>query len=456
MRVSDSGHSVDLEVLVRTDRSGGLNGSPVGESGLSIVEPGVAEVLDVVVVHVGHAGGELRSVQSAAEREELGTNLLVDVVVVLSVLERLEEVGAATNDFNVVEVVGVDSGQADTAVVHLASENFVTVEVVSEDTGVGVGEVVGIGSGHIDEFSEEGVHRVVLLLDVVEVLGVLVNSVGTEHVFEQKETVVVGVLDRRGIVEDTSVGVDHLVVTDEHQGGGSEGLVGVHGLGNSGLGDLSEGLVDLVNERVVVDTTSSNNHNVVTEVVGSSVASECVGIDAVQLVGFSLDGLSEHVVSVGVEMHVFEGSFLVVSRGGFVLSSNFLLGKLNLCGVEGSVGESVTENGDSSGNVTLEDLETEASLLTGRFGIKMSSHVLNFLSKFGLGAARGSAGEELVQQVRSTSSLESILAGSGADVDTNTSKRQIVLVKAIFDLRGGLRASLFSANSDAIGECRGL
>lgn len=48
-------------------------------------------------------------------------------------------------------------------------------------------------------------HRVVLLLGGVKVLGVLVNSILTEHVLEEKETVVVRIVESRCVVEDTNV-----------------------------------------------------------------------------------------------------------------------------------------------------------------------------------------------------------------------------------------------------------
>lgn len=140
-------------------------------------------------------------------------------------------------------------------------------------------------------------------------------------------------------------------------------------------------------------------------------------------------------------MTVFKSGVLVVGVVGLVFSNNFLLGELNFGGVEGSVGNGISEDRDSSTDFTLEDLEANRLLLTAWEGTEASSHLLNFLSEISLGAARGSAGEELLEEVGGTSGLESIVTGSCANVDSN---------------RGGLCASLLSANSDAIGECRGL
>lgn len=71
----------------------------------------------------------------------------------------------------------IDSGQASTAVVHLASENLISEEVVTEDSAVTVCEVVGISQSNIGKVSQESVHAVVLLLDVVQVFSVLIDSV---------------------------------------------------------------------------------------------------------------------------------------------------------------------------------------------------------------------------------------------------------------------------------------
>jgi len=203
--VSDSGHGVNFEVLVRTNLRHLLDGTPVSERRLGIVEPLVAHVFHVIVVHVSNTGSNLTSVNSSVEEQELGTNFLVDFLGGLGKHELVVEGIAATDHFDVVEVVRVDGGKADTAVVHLSGEHLVTVEVVAENAAVGVGIVVSIGVGDINEISEKGVHGVVLLLDIVEVLSVLVDAVVTEHVLQKKETIVVSVLDAGGIVEHTNV-----------------------------------------------------------------------------------------------------------------------------------------------------------------------------------------------------------------------------------------------------------
>lgn len=177
MSISHSRHCVDLEVFVRTDTGDGLDGSPVGPTGLSIVEPLLAQMLHVVSVNVGNAVSDLRSMDTAADRKQLGTDFLVDSLVGLSCQERIPEVGTTTDDFDVVEIVTVDGGEASTAIVHLAGEDFISEEVVTKETVIGVGEVVRISHSNIRKVTEESMHRIVLLFDIIDVLGVLVDSV---------------------------------------------------------------------------------------------------------------------------------------------------------------------------------------------------------------------------------------------------------------------------------------
>ena len=77
MHVCNSCSCVHLEVLVRSHLRHHLDWSPVGERWLSIVEPLVAELLDVVVVNVSNSLGNLASWESSAQEEHLGANIMV-------------------------------------------------------------------------------------------------------------------------------------------------------------------------------------------------------------------------------------------------------------------------------------------------------------------------------------------------------------------------------------------
>lgn len=178
----------------------------------------------MVLVDVGHSLRDLGARDSPAKEVDLLSDLVDVVLGVLLSHELVVQVVSASEDLDVSHVVAVDGGSVDSAVVHLSNKDLVSEEVVSEDSRVGVGEEMAVLHGHVGKVSEEGVHGVVLLEHVVQVTGVGLNSVVSEHVLEEEETVVVGVLDRWSIVEHSSVGVDHLIVSDHEKTGVEHGL----------------------------------------------------------------------------------------------------------------------------------------------------------------------------------------------------------------------------------------
>jgi hypothetical protein len=195
MHVGNSAHGVNLVVFVRSGRGGGLNGSSVSEGRLGIIVPLVAHVFHVIGVEVGNTLGNFRARDATTLLDHLESDLTVGGGLALGVVhEGVVDVVARADNLNIVHVVTVDSGEAHTAVVHLSSENFVSEEVVSEKTRVGVRVEQSFTEGDINEVSEEGVHGVILLLGIVEVLSMFVNSVASEHVLKEQETVVIGVL----------------------------------------------------------------------------------------------------------------------------------------------------------------------------------------------------------------------------------------------------------------------
>ena len=46
------------------------------------------------------------------------------------------ELVASSENFNVIEEVGVDGGETDSTVVHLAGEYFISIEVISKNTTI--------------------------------------------------------------------------------------------------------------------------------------------------------------------------------------------------------------------------------------------------------------------------------------------------------------------------------
>ncbi len=102
MSVGDGRHRVYLEVLVGTDGRSALNGSPVGETWLSVVEPLVAKMLNVVVIEVAHTRSDFRTMNAAAKAQKLTSDFLVQLCICFLFEKAIPKVIAATNNFYVV------------------------------------------------------------------------------------------------------------------------------------------------------------------------------------------------------------------------------------------------------------------------------------------------------------------------------------------------------------------
>lgn len=334
--IGNGAHGVHLEVLVTSNLCRLLNRSPVGERGLGIIEPVVAEVLDVVVVEMGNALGDLAAWHSAVELEDLVTDGVGNLAGRLLVQELVVESVTPSEHLHVIQEMRIDSGEAHSAVVHLSGEDFVSEEVVAKDTAVGVSVVERVASGDVDQVSEESVHGVVLFLHVIQVLSVLVDSVGAEHVLKQQESIVVVVLDGGSVVENSHVGVVHLVVSDKQQSRNVNRLLRVDS-GSAELGEGAEVVVDLLHKRLVVHIASSNHHQVVSVVVVSMEFSDVVSVEVLKVVSVTVLGLSEHVFTISVEVSVFNGGLHVPVVVLFVPLRKLFLGQLHLGLVEGAV-----------------------------------------------------------------------------------------------------------------------
>jgi len=79
MGVDDSGHRVDLEVLVGHHGGYVLDWSPTCEGWLSIVEPFIADMLDVIVVNVSNSCSNLTVWNSSSDQKHLSTDSAIDV-----------------------------------------------------------------------------------------------------------------------------------------------------------------------------------------------------------------------------------------------------------------------------------------------------------------------------------------------------------------------------------------
>jgi hypothetical protein len=425
MSVGNGGHSIDLEILVWSDLRHGFDWSPVSERWLSIIEPFVAKLLDMVVVDMSNSLGNLTSWESSAELEDVLTDIGINRLWGLGGQELVVEVVSASDALNIIEIMRVDGWETHTAIVHLSSEDFVSEEVVTEKTGVRVSEVVRVSSGDINEVSEKSVHRVVLLVHIIQMFSMLIDSVRSEHVLQEKEGVVVLVLDSWGIVEDTNVRVDHLVISDEEKGWDVNSLITVLSSNSGGLWKGRESLLDSLDNLVVGNITSGNNDDVISEVVGSVVVSQVINTQLGGQISISFNWLSEHVLSEWVEMSIFKSGLNISVVIIFVLHWNFILDEFELSRVEGVVAEHITENVDGSWSISLKDLEVVASEFSIGVSWVSSTHVLNGFSQLSLGLVSGTSEGHLLEEIWSSTSGKIFVSWSSTNVDTDTIWREI-------------------------------
>jgi hypothetical protein len=98
-----------------------------------------------------------------------------------------------------------------------------------------------------------------------------------------------------------------------------------------------EGVLNLLDEFIVINVASANDDHVVTEIVRGSVCLEIVNSQTGGVVSITLDRLAHLMVSVGVVMGVFHsGVFVFLSVHGVFVSQVFFT-ELELSSVEGSV-----------------------------------------------------------------------------------------------------------------------
>lgn len=81
----------------------------------------------------------------------------------------------------------------------------------------------------------------------------------------------------------------------------------------------------MVDKLLVTDVTSSDNDEVVTEVVSSLKCVKVVNREVSKVVSVTFDRLAEHVVTVSVEVGVFNSGVLIVFKVVCMIGGNFLL-----------------------------------------------------------------------------------------------------------------------------------
>lgn len=188
-------------------------------------------------------------------------------------------------------------------------------------------------------------------------LGVLLDVEVTKDVLEEEEAVVVGVSESWRVVEDSNIRVNHFVVTDEKERRSIDCSLAVGLFYVSSLCDSSKVLVDSIHKGIVVDGSSSNNDEVVTEIVGGLEVGEVIRCEALEFIRVTLDWLSEHMVTEGVEVSILERHLLIALEVGVVLGGKLLFAEFQLSVVEVSVAHSISQKLNSLCNISFVDRE---------------------------------------------------------------------------------------------------
>lgn len=195
------GHRVYFEVFVRTHARSLFDRAPVCEARFSVIEPLVTQMAHVVRIYVADSLRDFGAWYSAVQVQHLRTNLLHYVCCRLDGHQFVVEGVACSHHFYVVQVVRVYGRQRHSAVVHLASEDFVSEKPVTEYSTVAVRTVQALLSCYIRQITNHCVHTVVLLLNVIQVLAVSVDRVVSEYSLEQQERVEILVVPAGCVVE---------------------------------------------------------------------------------------------------------------------------------------------------------------------------------------------------------------------------------------------------------------
>lgn len=181
--------------------------------------------------------------------------------------------------FYIIQVVRVDCRKTNSAIVHLSCEDFITVEVVTEDTSVWVSIIERVSSSDINKISKKGMHGVVLFLDIIQVFSIFVNSIRAKNVLKQKERVIIWIFDWRGIIENSNIAVNHFIISYEHKGRNVDRSLLILNFVWGLFWKISEMLIDLVNEFIMINVTSSNYNDVISEIVSGVEVSDYISWD---------------------------------------------------------------------------------------------------------------------------------------------------------------------------------
>lgn len=102
-------------------------------------------------------------------------------------------------------------------------------------------------------------------------------------------------------------------------------------------------LLSHVDNLLMVYVSDDDNLHVLTVIMISVELLDLIKSQVSQIIAVSSNGLSHHMISESVEMHVLEQSFLVLSVASLVDLVSLVLHALELFRQEGSVADNISE-----------------------------------------------------------------------------------------------------------------
>ena len=105
--------------------------------------------------------------------------------------------------------------------------------------------------------------------------------------------------------------------------------------------------------------------------------SEVISIQVVEVISISLNWLSHHVLSVDVEVSIFDGGFQESVMVVFMFDVNFFLYQFQFISVEGTVANDISEDFDCLAYIMFEHLKLEVLVLSASVGGESCTHVFN-------------------------------------------------------------------------------
>lgn len=268
-------------------------------------------------------------------------------------------------------------------------------------------------------------HSAVLLCYVIEVLSVIHDVVGRENFLEELESVVVGMSKSRSVVEDSDVGIDHLIISDHEKGRVVNGSFGVSSGDGGGLGEGREVGLNEVDELGVRNVSGTDNDDVLSKVVVRMEVLDVLRSEVVEIIDVSSSGLSHHMVSEDVEVDVLEGGSLVFGVSVLLDVSHLFSGHLESGGVDIIVRDDVSEDFDGLRNVVLEDLDCVMSNFSLSSGSVFSAHSLELRLELGSRSVLSSLKSEFLEEESRSGCGKVLVSGSSLDEDSDSSESRV-------------------------------